>query len=379
VETGKGVGGLQVWCYSSLIRWAVAILLCLAIDSYFLFSQERQYYFYHSIPYGSESTFNPISLFANGGFDEIQAYGHSNNLAAIPWKGGSTNVWCNITAPLPQINKYGWGKFLKQEMLPTSLDPEHMQSYPNYGLHLIGGGMAYRKLWEWYNYHSYPMPSVLGAITAMSYHYVNEIIENGGGYFYSNVDPIADLLIFDPLGIILFSFDSIAEFFATNLNLNDWSYQPALSFAPLGIRNTGQNFVMKYTITASGKTSLFYHFGAFSIFGLSFKTNLEESISFGVGVSSKKVYNANPNGVFTPAIIGKPIAGIYWDRNNSLLSSLVITDSFNENVRINIFPGVLFLGNFSPGIFCSFGGRGKFTTGITAAFLPLGISGYLPH
>jgi hypothetical protein len=269
VETGKGVGGMRVLNYGSLIHWTVGILVCLVIENHCLFSQERQYYFYHSLPYGSESTFNPISLLANGGFDEIQVYGHSNNLATVPWRGGGTNVWRNITAPLPQINKYGWGKFLRREMIPTSLDPEHMQSFPNYGLHLIGGGMAYRKLWEWYDYHGYPLPSVLSAVTTMSYHYINEIIENGPGCFCLRVDPIADLLIFDPLGIILFSFDSIAEFFATNLNLNDWSNQPALSFAPIGIRNTGQNFVLKYPITASGKTRFFYHLGAFSIFGLS--------------------------------------------------------------------------------------------------------------
>jgi hypothetical protein len=73
------------------------------------------------------------------------------------------------------------------------------------------------------------------------------------------------------------------------------------------------------------------------------------------------------------------MVGLYWDRNNSLLTSLVVADGFSEILRINIFPGVLFLGNFSPGAFFSFGRRGKFTAGITAAFLPLGISGYLPH
>lgn len=343
-------------------------------------AQEKQYFFYHSVLYGSEATFNPISTIANGGFDELQMYGHSNTLSSVNWRWSSTNVWHNIIAPFPQINEYGWKKFIDQEILPTSLNTQDAQYFPNYTLHLIGGGMEYRKMWEWYDYHDYPLPWVWSAITAMSYHYINEIIENGNGSgLYSNVDPIADLLIFDPLGIVLFSFDGVAEFFATKLNLNDWSYQATLSFAPLGIRNIGQNFVMKYPITASGKTSLFYHFGAFGILGLSFKTNMEESISIGGGVCSKKAYNSNPNGAFTPAIIVGPIGGIYWDRNNSLLASLVMADSFIETVRINVFPGVFFLAHFSPGLFCSFGKKGAFTAGITATFLPLGISGFNPY
>ncbi len=343
-------------------------------------AQEKKYYFYHSLEYGSESTFNPISLLVNGGFDELQAYEYSYDLSQIPWKNASHNVWMNITAPLPQINNYGWSRFIGNEILPTTLNSERAQYFPNYTLHLIGGGMASRKISEWYDAHGYPVPRILGALTAMSYHYINEIIESGDGPFVSNVDPIADLLIFDPLGIILFNFDGVAEYFSETFSLNDWSMQPAATLYPLTFRNIGQNFVMKYPITSSGKTSILYHFGAFGILGLSFKTNDEEAVSFGLGVCSKRVYTTDTrNGSITKSIVIGPIMGIYWDRNNSLLASFVATDGFYEKIRLNVYPGMIKVFSISPGIFASVGGRGRFTLGVTLSALPLGICGHYPR
>jgi hypothetical protein len=343
-----------------------------------LTGQRMPHLFYHEYSYGSESTFNPISVLLNGGLDELQIYGHTNAFADVPWDLGGTNVWRNILAPMPQINTYGWGKFLRQEIIPSSLDVEHAQFFPNYELHLIGGGMVYRKMSEWYDAHGYPFPSAWGAATVMTYHFINEIVENGPGQG-SNVDAIADLLIFDPLGILLFSSDAVANFFAHTLSLNDWSYQPALSFSPFAARNVGQSFVMKYPISTSGNTSLFYHFGSFGVLGLSFKTNTEDSFSFGVGGSSKEVFVVDSfNGATTRSIIIAPMAGVYWDRNNSLLASMVVSDSFTEIVRVNAFPGVFSLGGFSPGAFLSFQRVRGFSLGFTASFLPAGLGSFRP-
>lgn len=342
-------------------------------------AQEMKHYFYRSLPYGSEAAFNPISLLVNGGFDELQVYEFSHSVSQIPWKIGSRNVWKNIFAPFSQINKYGWDRFLRYEVFPTTLNSRNAQYFPNYTLHLIGGGMASRKISEWYDAHGYPVPRILGALTTMSYHYINEIIEAGGGEFCSNVDPIADLLLFDPLGIILFNFDGVSEFFSENFSLNDWSMQPAMSFNPLTFRNLCQGFVMKYPITSSGKTSILYHFGIFGIVGLSFKTNNEESISFGAGVASKRVYTSDTrNGTITKSIVVCPMAGVYWDRNNSLLASLVVCDSFYELIRLNLFPGSFNVLSVTPGFFIGIGNGGKCTLGLNLSILPMGICVHHP-
>jgi hypothetical protein len=359
----------------SCVRFQASLsLLLVIIGFHFAGAQENKYFFFHPINYGSESTFNPISLIANGGFDELQSYWRSSSLADIPWKNGSKNVWMNITDPLLQINKSGWHSFIFQEVIPGSLNMAKAQYFPNYTLHLLGGGMQYRKTVEWFDYYGYPAPMVWAIISTMGYHYINEIIENGDGVG-PNVDPIADLLIFDPLGIILFSFDGVCNFFSSEVYLNDWNGQPAFSISPFALHNVGQNFIIKYPLTASGRTSLLYHFGSFGELGLSFKTNDEDAISFGVGMISKSVNTTeNDLGALHYTINVGPRAGIYWDRNNSLMASLVASDNFHGRVLLNVYPGVFSSQSFSPGFFLLAGSDGAFTIGITASFLPLGVS-----
>ncbi len=356
----------------TLIRLQIylIILFCYSFKS---LAQEKNYYFFHLYDYGSESIFNPISLIANGGFDELQSYWRPSDLADIPWKNGGQNVWNNISNPIPQINKSGWHEFTFQEVIPSSLNMADAQYFPNYTLHLLGGGMQYRKIAEWFNYYGYPLPALWAIVTVMSYHYINEIIENGPG-IGPNVDPIADMDIFDPLGIILFSFDGVCKFFSSTVYLNDWNGQPTFSFAPLAVHNVGQNFIIKYPLTASGKTSLLYHFGNFGELGLSFKTNDEDALSFGIGMTSNSVNTTtNHYGALHYTINVGPRAGIYWDRNNSLMASLVASDNFHGLAVLNIYPGIISNKSFSPGFFLAAGHGDAFTFGITASFLPAGI------
>ncbi len=344
-----------------------------------LHAQQPSSYFYKGLSYGSEATFNPIAVLLNGGFDEVQAYGVSNSLTDIPWSNANQNLWNNLRSPFSHIRTYGWEEFIRNEILPVSLDRFHMQYFPNYTLHLLGGGMVSRKMTEWYGYHGYPSPALLSAVTSMSYHYINELIETKD-FSKSNIDPIADLYIFDPLGILLFSFDGVAEFFAGELSFNDWSSQPAVSFAPFAVRNVSQSFVMKYPLTESKSMSVFYHFGAFGIAGLSFKTSGDESVSLGAGLTSKSVftYDINDEMIAQTIHVGG-MAGVYFDRNNSLMASLVVADNFNERVRFNVFPGLISFLDFSPGFFVSAGGRSLFTVGMTFQSAPFGLSLHAPN
>jgi hypothetical protein len=241
----------------------VVIFCCYSIK---LSAREKKCYFFRPVSYGSDAIFNPISLNANGGFDELQSYWRSSILSDTPWKIGAENVWNNIIAPFPQINKFGWNDFIFHEIIPRNFNMADAQYFPNYTLHLLGSGMQYRKIVEWFDYYGYPLPEAWAIISTMGYHYINEILEKGT-LVGPNTDPIADLLIFDPLGIILFSFDDVSSFFSFKVSLNDWNNQPSFSFSPLDLQNTGQNFVMKYPLTASGNTSLMYHFGAFGELG----------------------------------------------------------------------------------------------------------------
>lgn len=131
----------------------------------------------------------------------------------------------NLGSLLHQINKYGFYKFFTSEIFPLNFKTESAQWWSNYQLHLIGGGMTFTALTEWYQQHNFPHPVIFSIVSMEVYQLLNEIVENKT-YKGTNVDPIADINIFDIGGMVLFSFDNIKNFFSKKLNLADWSLQP---------------------------------------------------------------------------------------------------------------------------------------------------------
>jgi hypothetical protein len=343
-------------------------------------AQEKKHYFFRPSTYGSDALFNPLAVLLNGGFDSFQIINDREpKWRSVYWENGGMSVWRSITAPFPVINAFGWKKFLGQEVFPTSLNIDNAQYAPNFMLHTIGGGMVYRKLSEWYDYHNVPLPFVCGAATSIAYEYINEIVENGPN-IYPNEDCIADILIFQPLGLVLFSFDNVAEFFSSTLNLNDWSQPVGLSFAPFAIRNAGQNFVMKLALNQRHTTSLFFHFGDFAILGLSLKISEEGALSFGAGLASTgRKFLHRVNEIPYSTVTTGPMAGIYYDRNNSLLASIVYSDVPKNQYRVNVYPGLLSSDWISPGFFLTVEDNGATVFGITARILPIGLVTHFPR
>lgn len=363
-------------------RLLAAFVLSLANLAYSpLLSQPNKYFFYHHYDYGSEALFNPISVFLNGGGDTFQLLDpetRPSTFEGIPWKNGSTSVWRSITAPFPVINAFGWNRFLTQEVFPTNVDINRTQYVPNYMLHLVGGGMVSRKLTEWYDYYGFPAPFAFAAITSMTYEFFNEVVENGYD-IYPNEDCIPDILLFQTGGILLFSSDAVCDFFSETLNLNDWSQPVGISFKPFALRNPGQNFVMKVALNRMKTISLFFHFGNFAILGLSLKTNSEDAISFGAGLASTGQKNlAVQNGVPSNTVSTGMMAGVYYDRTNSLLASVVYSEVPNNRFRLNLYPGPFSLFNLSPGFFVTVGDNGL-NTGLTMEFLPVALVSYSPR
>jgi hypothetical protein len=342
-------------------------------------AQEKKYYFFRDMDYGSEAIYHPLGVLMNGGFDVLQSYQSSTRAGDIQWNIAATSVWQSVRSPAGWISDYGWTKFMTQEVLPTSFNIAKAQWAPNYTLHLIGGGMEYRKLSEWYDYHGYPAPFVFGAVTTMGYHFLNELIENGPS-LHPNIDAIADLCIFDPLGIVFFSFDPVAEYFSTKFGLNDWSPQPSFSFRPFAFRNFGHSFVMRYPIIESKQTSAFFYLGKSTLIGLSRVLRNKDAISFGVGATQTGVWEVDQsNGISTNSIRVGAACGVFFDHDNSLLASLLISEYYLERVRLNVYPGVLFSSPFSPGFFFTLGSGGTYSAGFTIQFFPIGMGMYAPH
>ena len=102
-----------------------------------------------------------------------------------------------------------------------------------------------------------------------AFHLLNEVVENDA-YQGTNVDPIADLLVFDPLGMLLFESDRVSRFFSEKLHLRDWSTLPAYDPVHRTIENNSDNYSIKVRIPGWKKWSVFYNFGLNGTLGLSY-------------------------------------------------------------------------------------------------------------
>ena len=137
-------------------RFLLSILCALLAVSGSAFAGENGPYFYHGYEYGSEYAYHPVSLILIGGYSIFQVGNNSKRPGDVPYRAGWNNVWMNITHPAREIGKFGWNKFISTEIIPTSLYPKSAQYIPNYQDHLIGAGMQYRAMCEWYESKKFP-------------------------------------------------------------------------------------------------------------------------------------------------------------------------------------------------------------------------------
>jgi hypothetical protein len=347
------------------MKYALGIILLLGVPA---FSQPDENYFYKNRNYGSEALFNPLTEILNSSFDIIQLDGHSRKLFELPYGKGFTNIARNLRDPFGPISRYGWGNFLADQVFPIHLTKKDAQWWPNYQLHLIGGGMTYRRLLEWYRTYDFPSPAAFAVGTLAGVCILNESVENGA-YQGDNVDPIADLLIFDPGGMILFSFDGVAKFFAETMNLSDWSLQPSFTTSPFALHNNGQYFSMKWKLPFSDHWHLFYYFGMNGLIGLSYKLDDGSAFSLGGGLRGKKlqVLDQSTNKQTLELIWN---VGAFYDRENSLMASLFVSGLTDYTVSMNLYPGMIDVGGFTPGLWVVLARNGKFLMGISTVWTP---------
>lgn len=335
----------------------------------------RPYFFYHALPYGTQANYNPVNVIINGGYGILQI-GQSTSteygrmIFDYPYGEWAGNVWETVGHPIKTINEFGWKDFITTELFPLTLDMQGNQWVPNYFLHLIGGGLHFRATEEWFRFHGIGAPRLLSIGTMVLYHGLSEIVENRGNEDLT-VDHLADLLIFDPAGMILFANDGVCRFFSEKLNLAEWSMQPTVNFANGNLENMGQFYVAKYPVTGDKRWNIMAHFGLHGMFGLSYRRSEEYSISLTGGFLVEDLVEVEPGGqqrVLQGVLTWR--VGAFFDRNNSLLASLMISSVPENRLRLNVYPGVLHLGPVSPGFFVS--GSREWVVGIYISFIPIG-------
>lgn len=328
------------------------------------------FYFYRGRDFGSEAMVHPLRMIVNSGYGIMQLDNRHNRLDQVDYERGWSTLRRNLGHPVTAIESEGWRNFFLREIVPFSTNTAEARYWPNYSQHLIGGGMSYRLMLEWYRWHDYGWPTAwaLGSITA--YHVLNEIVELDE-YDGWTTDPIADLYLFDPLSCILFSSDRVSRFFAETLHMQDWSFQPAVDPADSGIYNNGQNFAFKYPLPGSERWSLFYHFGTHGEIGLSRRGDDGLAWSAGAGLKAKNLLELDDS---TRGVDLALVAGVWVDREGSLLASAIYAATKRYRLRVNLYPGLVHLGPVSPYFFVVMDHEERILGGLGLEWLPVGLA-----
>jgi len=133
----------------------------------------------------------------------------------------------------------------------------------------------------------------------------------------------------------------------------------------------GQFYVVKLPLERTHTWSLISTFGMNELFGISRKFNGGKSLSLTGGVIINSLTDAyiSQNQQSLTATL-RWSAGIYYDVNNSLLTSLIVTGADHNRLRLNVYPGLLKIGSFSPGIYVD--NTGVWSMGMSIRYCPVG-------
>ena len=324
-------------------------------------------HFHFGVDYGTQALQNPLWVLVNRGFDVLQDHIAGRDVFNLPYTSNAANVGRNVVNPLPAISDDGWGKFLREEIFPLSYGNTTARWLPNYSLHLIGGGITYAELDEWFQAHTIPLPKLWAALTVMGAAFLNETIENHNLVGY-NTDALADLYVFDLGGILLFSFEAPRRFFSETLVISDWSLQPALTLPRGELHNVGNYFAAKWPLPFFPRLRLFSWFGEATTLGLSFAIDAEYSISACAGGAAIHLVNQSTHTLQNVASF-TPTAAVFLDRRESLLASLQVTDVDDYFVHFNLYPHALTQRGPSAGFWLVVDKRGHVAAGISISRL----------
>ena len=321
--------------------------------------------------YGSQGKYSPGDFFINGGFGVWQFAG-DRKLLNVPIGTEWQNTWMSLRHPIWAIEKFGYKEWFTSEVIPTSLELKHGQFFPNYFLHLIGAGMQSRKIEEWYRYQNVPCPRLWSIATMFCEHWFEEMIEDGGTRGM-NEDPVSDMYIFNPAGILLFLNDGVCRFFSKNLSLNEWSLQPSINFRTGQLENMGQFYVAKFPLEHTHSWSAIAYFGMQELFGVTRTFDGEKSLSLTGGVIVNNLLDAGistSEKAYTASF--RWSTGVFYDVKNSLLMSLIMTGAERNRLRLNLYPGLFRIGSFAPGVFIQ--NTGHWAGGLSIRYCPIGVS-----
>lgn len=306
------------------------VLLILVVLFPGLCSGEMSLYFYHPKSYGSEAFYNPLNTLFAYSLDTVQL---TDDFDTHDFSGRWDTVMDHLTHPGEAIDEEGGTRaFINRQIFPMrgGDTSERYAMIPNYFLHLFGGGMVYRKDAEYFQQRGWPLPRLCSATLAMAGEVIQEVIEKKST---TADDEVADVLIFRPLGILLFSSDTVAGFVETHLSPAIWPHLLLYDINDETFLNAGINYVIRPNWFKMESLRFFTFMGMNNLIGLSHRVGQNRWLSWGLGLATRRVDFSHD----IPAEF-RFSGGVFYDRNNSLMWSAIVNGTENLKVRVNVYP-----------------------------------------
>jgi hypothetical protein len=303
--------------------------------------------FYAGRPYGSESQLNPFSLIVNGGYDQLRT-SPTRPIFRLDYGPGFHSLWYSVLHYDAVVRHFGVRNWLRDEVFPLSTKSGGGgQWFPNYQLHLLGGGATYAEMVEWFEQHGVAHPEVASGMTMYAWHLLTETVEHLG-YCCENEDSLTDLTIFDLASIILFNQEWAKRQFGRALEFKTWQGQPAM----IGENLENAYMMAMLRVQVPGTTS----WRVINTFGNAFLLGPSRRVGADYWVSATAGFDPVDNPVIDPATNKKtatlkPNAGLFIDRQGSLLVSFITKGGSTNGATLNVYPGVIGWHGVSPGFF----------------------------
>jgi hypothetical protein len=300
---------------------------------------DGHYLYRHENTFGNDAFFSPLKVIINGGFCAFQSHGRYP--LKLPLWDGFKNV-NRIVLDAPEVlrdDSENGGQFWSEQVVPTSLDTKKAAWWPNWKSHFLGEGLLTRQMAEWYDARGYSYPYLMGVLTVFASQYINEARENGS-FTGNSVDPIADLLLFNPLGWAAFYFDPVAQFFGETLGFSNWSPMPMIDPSTGRLASSGELFAVKLDIPGTQRYRAFYVWGLQGALGISRRTRDDRSHSLGLGLRTTELVEQLDGGrrILVPTL--EPYMVYFYDRNESLMLSVTQLGVENVDIAVTAYPGL---------------------------------------
>lgn len=325
-------------------------------------AENSPYYQPHN--YGSDSLYTPLGSFLSYSFDTLQL---PDSFDTSQFRQHANEVFDHLRHPRRAIeNEGGFNRFVNRQIFPVDSQNsnESYAALPNYALHLLGGGMVYRRDLEYFRAHEAEYPAAYAATLSMTAEILQEILEKGTT---TEDDEVADVYLFRPLGIWLFHQDAVAEYVMQTLDPAIWPYLQAFDFSQDRLINTGLSYIYRPPASDFDGTRLFVFTGLNNLIGLSHSVTSTDRLSWGIGLATQRIdFTLDRQAELETSF------GVFYDRNKSLLWSAVINDTGGTGLRLNLFPS----GDDGPGCcgyFVSHDDSNRWAIGLIY-HLPLGIA-----